>query len=50
MESMGPLPANPWRSMGGYLDSTGLYHFGERPYDPAYGRFLQVDPITGGLR
>jgi RHS repeat-associated protein len=40
----GSLPANPWRWMGGYLDSTGLYHFGERYYEPATGRFLQVDP------
>lgn len=34
--------------MGGYLDSTGLYHFGERYYDPSNGRFLQVDSVTGG--
>jgi RHS repeat-associated protein len=45
----GALPANPWRWMDGYLDgSTGLYHFGERYYDPARGRFLQVDPVMGG--
>jgi RHS repeat-associated protein len=44
----GLLPTNPWRWMGGYLDSTGLYHFGERYYQPATGRFLQVDPIAGG--
>jgi RHS repeat-associated protein len=38
----GALPANPWRWMGSYLDaSTGLYHFGERYYVPARGRFLQ---------
>lgn len=44
----GPLPANPWRWMGGYLDGTGLYHFGERYYDPNLGRFLQVDPVPEG--
>jgi RHS repeat-associated protein len=45
----GTAPANPWRWMGGYLDApTGLYHFGERYYDPARGRFLQVDPVSGG--
>ena len=44
----GLLPANPWRWMGGYLDATGLYHFGERYYEPGMGRFLQVDPIAGG--
>ena len=44
----GLLPTNPWRWMGGYLDSTGLYHFGERYYDPALARFLQPDPIAGG--
>jgi RHS repeat-associated protein len=45
----GAAPGNPWRWMGGYLDaSTGLYHFGERYYDPARGSFLQVDPIAGG--
>ncbi|CAN5739163.1 hypothetical protein BH23ACT12_BH23ACT12_19560 [soil metagenome] len=43
----GSLPANPWRWMGG-LGSTGLYHFGERYYDPELGRFLQVDPVAGG--
>lgn len=35
--------------MGGYLDvTTGLYHFGERYYDPTLGRFLQMDPVQGG--
>lgn len=34
--------------MGGYLDATGLYHVGERYYDPETGRFLQIDPIPGG--
>lgn len=44
----GSLPSNPWRWGGGYLDTTGLYHFGERYYDPSLGRFLQVDPMEGG--
>jgi RHS repeat-associated protein len=45
----GPLPPNPWRWSGGYLDAaTGLYHFGARYYDPAAGRFTQPDPVVGG--
>ncbi len=42
----GALPANPWRYAGGALDSTGLYHFGARYYDPAIGRWTQQDSIV----
>jgi RHS repeat-associated protein len=35
---------NPWQYIGGYLDAGGLYHLGARYYDPALGRFTQLDP------
>jgi RHS repeat-associated protein len=35
---------NPFRFAGGYQDTTGLYHFGERYYDPANARWTQADP------
>jgi RHS repeat-associated protein len=31
--------------VGGVHDPTGLIHIGARPYDPATGRFIKVDPI-----
>jgi RHS repeat-associated protein len=44
--------ANPYRwlgALGVYLDTaTGLYKMGTRYYDPALGRFTQVDPLFGG--
>lgn len=37
--------ANPWMFDDGYYDSsTGLYRFGERYYNPADGRWTQLDP------
>jgi len=39
---------NPFRYTGAYLDSTGLYKMGERYYDPARGRFTQLDPLGNG--
>jgi RHS repeat-associated protein len=39
--------SNPWQFAGGYLDSTGLYKFGTRYYDPNLGRWTQQDPIGG---
>ena len=30
-------------------DSTGLYYYGARYYDPQVGRFITEDPITGSL-
>jgi RHS repeat-associated protein len=43
--------SNPYRwlgALGVYFDTaTGLYKMGTRYYDPALGRFTQVDPIAG---
>ncbi|MGI8690439.1 MAG: DNRLRE domain-containing protein [Thermomicrobiales bacterium] len=40
--------SNPFRYTGAYLDSTGLYKMGARYYDPARGRFTQLDPLGSG--
>ena len=40
---------NPFRFAGYYLDGTGLYHTGERYYDPSLGRFTQQDPLYDPL-
>jgi RHS repeat-associated protein len=40
---------NPWGFAGGYLDTTGLYHFGDRYYDPSVGRWTQQDPMAGSI-
>jgi RHS repeat-associated protein len=39
------------RLPGQYADATGYYHNGFRDYSPAYGRYLESDPIglAGGL-
>ncbi len=42
----GTLPPNPWRYAGGYLDPTGLYHFGARYYEPTSGRWTQQDSVV----
>jgi RHS repeat-associated protein len=42
----GTLPPNPWRYAGGYLDPTGLYHFGARYYEPGTGRWTQQDSVV----
>ncbi|HEX3427151.1 MAG TPA: RHS repeat-associated core domain-containing protein [Acidimicrobiales bacterium] len=42
----GTLPTNPWRYDSGYLDPSGLCHFGARYYDPTTGRFTQLDPAA----
>ncbi|MDQ2785080.1 MAG: hypothetical protein M3Y58_08765 [Chloroflexota bacterium] len=42
----GPVAdGNPFRYTGAYLDATGLYKMGARYYDPARGRFTQLDPL-----
>lgn len=38
---------NPFRFVSGHLDSTGLYKFGTRYYDTAYGRWTQRDALAG---
>ena len=37
---------NPFRFAGGYQDPTGLYHFGQRYYDPRIGRWTQQDSLS----
>ena len=38
---------NPWQYAGGYKDTaTGYTKFGARYYNPARGRFTQVDPSS----
>jgi len=41
----GVATRNSYRYAGGYLDGTGLYHFGQRFYQPASGRWSQQDSI-----
>lgn len=33
------------RFASGYLTATGLYHYGQRYYDPADARWTQPDPL-----
>jgi RHS repeat-associated protein len=41
----GPIAAtNPYQFQSGYADPNGLTHFGARYYDPATGRWTQLDP------
>jgi RHS repeat-associated protein len=48
-DTNGTAAANPWRFAGQYQDGTGLYHMGERYYDPSVGRFTQQDALTSIL-
>ena len=50
VEKSGPAAdGNPWRYTAGYWDAgVGLYKLGARYYDPARGRFTQLDPLGGG--
>lgn len=34
---------------GGYLDTNGWYHFGQRYYNPVLGRWSQPDPQPGNI-
>jgi RHS repeat-associated protein len=36
---------DPVRWVGDYQSRQGLYHFGERWYDPAEQRWIQADPL-----
>jgi RHS repeat-associated protein len=39
-------PYNPWRFKSGYQSqTTDLYKFGQRWYDPSTGRWTQADPL-----
>ena len=40
---------NLLRFAGGYLDPTGLYHFGARQYDAGTGRFISTDPVKPAI-
>lgn len=44
MTSGGSVEANNIRYIGEYRDAQGLYKLGARYYDPAQGRFTQMDP------
>jgi len=46
--STGTLPTDKLFT-GQRLDSTGLYYYGARYYDPAMGRFISADPLDGDL-
>lgn len=47
--SSGTVP-NPFRYTAGYLDdTTGLYLFGQRFYQPGAGRFTQLDPLPKNI-
>jgi RHS repeat-associated protein len=41
---------DPFRYKGGYEDSTGLYKFGTRYYNPGLGSWTQQDSVPGGNR
>ena len=46
----GSVTTNPWQFAGGFYDNTtGLYKFGVRYYDPTLGRWTQQDPLGGSL-
>jgi RHS repeat-associated protein len=43
-------PETAWHYTGKELDdSTGLYYFGARYYDPGLGRFIQPDPVIQSI-
>ena len=41
----GPDADNAIRYTGREQDATGLYYYRARYYQPAWGRFLQTDPV-----
>lgn len=44
----GSPPANPIQYNAQYQDTTGLYNFRAREYDPSTGRFNGLDPTPAG--
>jgi RHS repeat-associated protein len=46
-EPSGEEGSEPYLFTGKERDSTGLYHYGARSYDPCLGRFITRDPLTG---
>ena len=40
---------NHFRFQGGYQDSSGYDHFGDRYYNPALGSWSQQDPVPGTI-
>jgi RHS repeat-associated protein len=38
--------STPFRYAGGEADATGLYHYGQRYYNPTDGRWTQQDPLN----
>ena len=40
---------NPLRYTGGYQTTAGLYHYGQRYYDPTDARWTQPDPLNQAL-
>lgn len=47
--SDGSADDNAYRFTGKPMDSTGLYYYGARFYDPTIGRFISLDPAMDGL-
>src|SRR5204863_6738175 len=45
--STGGSSTQPFRFTGEQRDDTGLYYLRARMYDPALGRFVQRDPLSG---
>jgi len=49
VQATGDAPDHNHRFTGKPVDSTGLYYYGARFYDPVIGRFISMDPARDGL-